>query len=165
MGLIKWILSLLTVFFGLGRDESEMYKEVVAPKIRPNLLALARMLTFIELVLTVGLFVLVWRVLMLADKFASTGVVVDAAGNTVVNQGAIVEIVLTAAGVAALFAAWLIIIGTIVGGLVSTMSQVAEDKDPPPPNHVQAVIDLCKVIIERLPPALGQSNTERQSNE
>lgn len=90
---------------------------VLVRKVKPNVCYLATLLAGIEIILSVLLFILVFRV---------TGEHTE-------------PTVLEAAGVAALFAAWLLLLGTIIGGLVSTMSQVAEDqKEPPPQGTVPA---------------------------
>ena len=114
-----------SVFDTLSQDGRTMVVNIVAEprqhiirrKLRPNVLYLASLLTFIELMLSVSLFVLLRSIIQ--------------------GQGAVGGITVTtveALGIGALFAAWLILMGTIIGGLVSVMAQVAEEqpeKQPP----------------------------------
>lgn len=98
---------------------------IIRRKVKPNVLYLATLLTSIELVLSVFLFVLIMRILRLASEIDNV---------QGLDVGLNLELLLTSAGIAALFSAWMIVMGTIVGALASTMAQVAEekpDKEPP----------------------------------
>lgn len=98
---------------------------IIQKKIKPNVLYLATLLASIELVLSAFLFVLILRILDIASE-------IDTLEGVKIGHN--LELLLTTAGIAALFSAWMIVMGSIVGGLISTMAQVAEekpDKEPP----------------------------------
>ena len=127
------------------RQAQEATPGVIAGKIKPNVLAIAGMLTAIEFVLTGLLFVLVLRVLDLAEAVDHPAAVADGAA-AAADAGPYLELVLTSAGIAALFAAWLIVIGSIIGGLISVMAQAAEEKPDKPPSTVPE--SFAKTAVE-----------------
>ena len=92
-----------------------IFSRAIAPKIRPNVLTLGAYLLWAFTLLSAFLFALL-LVILLRDSGWQSIKMVEAVGLT------------------ALFSAWLILLGTIIGGFVSTMSTVADDKDKPEPS-------------------------------
>jgi uncharacterized membrane protein len=115
---------------------------IIRKKLKVNVLYLATLLTTIELVLSIMLFVLILRILDLASEIDSVQAGVGTADALTVGHN--LELLLTAAGIAALFSAWMIVIGGIVGGLISVMAQVAEEK--PDPSQPWAPIETVERI-------------------